>query len=80
MRFAIFDKIEFQELVDEHTGSVWSRFFDALVMMIDRGVNAITRDTLLPALSVVATILFILAAGYLMAHLVLVFNYALTEK
>jgi hypothetical protein len=62
-----------QELVDEHTGSIWTRMLDTIIMMIDRTINAITRETLVPAISVVATILFILTAGYLMAHLVLVY-------
>ncbi|CAL4095406.1 unnamed protein product, partial [Meganyctiphanes norvegica] len=59
-----------QELFDEHAqGIVW-RIINKLASVQDYLRENLTQDDVLPAVSILATILFIVAGGYLMSYLV----------
>lgn len=56
--------------MDEHAQSLLTRIVNKCYITIDYLFDNIGHEHLLPALSVVGTIAFILGVGYLMAHLV----------
>ncbi|MPC13941.1 DnaJ subfamily C member 16 [Portunus trituberculatus] len=59
-----------QELFDEHAqGIVW-RIINKLVSVQDYLRDNVTEDDLLPAVSILVTVLFIVAGGYIMSYLV----------
>ena len=59
-----------QELVDEHAQGILSRISSRLAAAVDLLREHITRQELLAVASVVGTVLFILAVGYVMTYLV----------
>lgn len=59
-----------QELFDEHAqGIVW-RIINKLVSVQDYLRDNVTQDDILPAVSILVTVLFIVAGGYIMSYLV----------
>ena len=60
----------FQDLIDEHAQGIMSKILSKLLQTADFFRDNITKDQLLPVLSVVATILFIVAVGYILSYLV----------
>jgi DnaJ family protein C protein 16 len=60
----------FQELIDEHAQGIVSKILTKLLQTADFFKDNITKDQLLPFLSVVATILFIVAGGYILSYVV----------
>jgi len=60
----------FQDLIDEHAQGIMSRILTKLFQTADFFRDNITKDQLLPVLSVVATILLIVAVGYILSYLV----------
>lgn len=61
---------EVKDLLDEHAQGVMTRILGKILITFEYLVDNLGKEHVLPALSVVATILFILGVGYLMAHLV----------
>jgi len=59
-----------KELVDEHAQGILSRISSRLAAAVDLLREHITRQELLAVASVVGTVLFILAVGYVMTYLV----------
>ncbi|XP_071446764.1 dnaJ homolog subfamily C member 16 isoform X1 [Hetaerina americana] len=59
-----------KELIDEHAQGVMTRIINKLLIMAEFLKDSVTKDQLLPAISVVATVLFIVAGGYVMSYLV----------
>jgi DnaJ family protein C protein 16 len=62
--------IPFQELIDEHAQGIMSKILTKLLQTADFFKDNITKDQLLPLLSVAATILFIVAGGYILSYIV----------
>lgn len=60
----------FQELFDEHAKSVLGRWLNKLLAFSASVYDGLDRSQILPAISVVGTLLFIIAVGYFMAYLV----------
>ena len=67
--------LSLQELIDEHAQGMVTRMVNKLLLTADFLRESIGKDQILPAISVLGTIIFIIAGGYLMAYLVLVSNY-----
>lgn len=59
-----------KDLLDEHAQGVFSRIVTRLFITADIVYESLTKDQLLPILSIVATIVFIVGAGYFMSYLV----------
>ncbi|XP_043236907.1 dnaJ homolog subfamily C member 16-like [Amphibalanus amphitrite] len=59
-----------QELVDEHAHPLLRRIASRLYHLWEYVLDRLSRDEVVPAVSVVATIVFLIAGGYLMAYLV----------
>ncbi|CAG2065462.1 unnamed protein product, partial [Timema podura] len=59
-----------QELIDEHAQGIVSRILTKLLVTADFLKDNVTRDQLLPVISVLATIIFIIVGGYVMTYLV----------
>ena len=57
------------ELIDEHTQGVVSRLLSKLLLTAEYLNENLGKEHILPALSVLATVLVILAAGYFMSYL-----------
>ncbi|XP_069683345.1 dnaJ homolog subfamily C member 16 [Periplaneta americana] len=55
-----------KELIDEHAQGIMSKILAKLLQAADN----ITKDQLLPVLSIMATILFIVAGGYVLSYIV----------
>jgi DnaJ family protein C protein 16 len=60
----------FQELIDEHAQGIMSKILTKLLQTADFFRDSITKDQLLPVLSIVATILFVVAGGYILSYIV----------
>nr|CAD7444027.1 unnamed protein product [Timema bartmani] len=58
------------ELIDEHAQGIVSRILTKLLVTADFLKDNVTRDQLLPVISVLATIIFIIVGGYVMTYLV----------
>lgn len=61
---------EVKDLLDEHAQGLVIRILNKVLMAFDYMTENLGQEHILPALSVVGTIAFILAAGYLMSYLV----------
>ncbi|KAJ9586685.1 hypothetical protein L9F63_019723, partial [Diploptera punctata] len=59
-----------KELIDEHAQGIMSKILSKLLQTADFFKDNITRDQLLPLLSILATILFIIAGGYILSYIV----------
>ncbi|KAJ1527591.1 hypothetical protein ONE63_007554 [Megalurothrips usitatus] len=59
-----------KELIDEHAQGMVTRMVNKLLLTADFLKESIGKDQILPAISVLGTILFIIGGGYLMAYLV----------
>lgn len=59
-----------KDLFDEHAKSIFSHIFSKILQFIENTYDGMTKDQILPTVSVIGTLLFILAVGYLMAYLV----------
>ena len=59
-----------KELFDEHATSVFVRIANRMLEAIEWLRESVTKDELLPALSLVVTVCFILVGGYVMNYLV----------
>lgn len=57
------------ELIDEHAQGVFMKFFNKILLTYDSMRDSLGKEHVLPAISVVATIAIILAAGYIMTYL-----------
>ncbi|XP_044754562.1 dnaJ homolog subfamily C member 16 [Coccinella septempunctata] len=57
-------------LFDEHAKGIWGRIFTRVIAFIDSLYDGIGKEQILPIVSVIGTVLFILLVGYLMAYLV----------
>jgi len=62
--------LDFQELVDEHAQGILSRISSRLITAVELLRDHITRQDLLAVASVIGTVLFIVAVGYVMTYLV----------
>lgn len=60
--------------MDEHAQGIFTKIITKLLIMADIVYEGMTKDQLLPAISIAGTVIFIIAAGYFMAYLVLVLN------
>jgi DnaJ family protein C protein 16 len=67
---AEFQDLLFQDLIDEHAQGMMSRILMKLLQTADFFRDNITKDQLLPLLSILATILFIVAGGYVLSYIV----------
>lgn len=67
-------------LVDEHVLSIFSRMILKLVTVTQYLKENISRNEALPAISVLLTVVFVVAAGYFMSYLVKLEEEAITEK
>lgn len=56
--------------MDEHAQGIFTKIITKLLIMADIVYEGMTRDQILPAISIVGTIVFIVAAGYFMSYLV----------
>lgn len=59
-----------KELIDEHAQGMVTRMVNKLMLTADFFRESIRKDQILPALSVLGTILFIIVVGYLLSYLV----------
>ncbi|XP_066997779.2 dnaJ homolog subfamily C member 16 [Anabrus simplex] len=59
-----------KELIDEHAQGIVSRIVSKLLLAADFLKDNLTKDQLLPVLSVLATVSFIVIVGYIMTYLV----------
>lgn len=59
-----------KELFDEHAKGIFGRIITKLVMMTGSLYDSLDKEQLLPALSVLGTMIFIVILGYIMAYLV----------
>ncbi|XP_025835786.1 dnaJ homolog subfamily C member 16-like [Agrilus planipennis] len=59
-----------KDLFDEHAKGIFGRIFAKLMMFSESVYEGLSKDQVLPALSVVGTVVFIVAVGYFMAYLV----------
>ncbi|GFG31560.1 hypothetical protein Cfor_00470 [Coptotermes formosanus] len=60
-----------KELIDEHAQGIMSRILTKLLQTAEFFRDNMTKDQLLPLLSIVATILFIVAGGYILSYVVM---------
>lgn len=60
----------FQDLLDEHAQGLVIRILNKVLLAFEYMTENLGQEHILPALSVVGTIAFILGAGYLMSYLV----------
>lgn len=58
------------DLFDEHAKGIFGRIITKLLIFSERLYEGLNRDQILPILSIVATIVFIVGVGYFMAYLV----------
>ena len=61
---------EVRELFDEHAQSLFVRIANRMIEMVETLRESVTKDELLPAVSLVVTVVFIIAGGYVMNYLV----------
>lgn len=66
----IFD--HFQDLFDEHAKGILGKIIAKLIAFSENVYEGMDKSQILPLLSVVGTIIFILVVGYFMAYLVYV--------
>jgi hypothetical protein len=59
-----------QELIDEHAQGMVGRLLNKIFLTTEYLRDNVTKEQLLPALSVLGTVIFIVVAGYFMAYLV----------
>lgn len=59
-----------KDLLDEHAQGIFAKIVLKLLIMADIVYEGMTRDQILPAISIVGTVVFIIGAGYFMAYLV----------
>lgn len=59
-----------QDLFDEHAQGILGRIFTKLIMFSSSIYDGLDKDQILPALSIIGTLIFIVAIGYFMAYLV----------
>lgn len=59
-----------KELIDEHAQGIVTRIINKLMTSLEYLKENVTKDQLLPLLSIAATILFIVIGGYIMTYLV----------
>ncbi|KAL3269506.1 hypothetical protein HHI36_008572 [Cryptolaemus montrouzieri] len=57
-------------LFDEHTKGIWGRIISKTLAFLDSIYDGLGKEQILPAVSILGTVLFILLVGYLMAYLV----------
>lgn len=62
--------VEIKELTDEHASSIFSKVLRKISLTMDFLRGQITREMVIQATSLVATVLFIVAGGFIMAYLV----------
>ncbi|CAL8147772.1 unnamed protein product [Orchesella dallaii] len=62
--------VEIKELTDEHARSIFSKVLRKISLTMDFLRGQITREMVIQATSLVATVLFIVAGGFIMAYLV----------
>lgn len=62
-----------QDLFDEHAKGLLGKIFTKLLAFSENVYEGMDKTQILPLLSVIGTILFILIVGYFMAYLVYVF-------
>ncbi|XP_969135.2 dnaJ homolog subfamily C member 16 isoform X1 [Tribolium castaneum] len=58
------------DLFDEHAKGIFGRIASKVGTFVESVYDGLSKDQILPALSIVGTIIFILAVGYFMAYLV----------
>lgn len=56
--------------MDEHAQSLFVRIANRMIEMVEAMRDTITKDELLPAVSLVVTVGFIIIGGYVMSYLV----------
>jgi len=61
---------KFQELVDENAAGLLQRIYNRILILLESIKDRIRKEDLLAAVSVIATIVFIMAVAYVMAYLV----------
>lgn len=61
---------EVRELFDEHATSLFVRIANKMIEVVEAIRENITKDELLPAISLVVTVGFIIVGGYVMSYLV----------
>ena len=61
---------ELRQLFDEHTQSLFVRLTNKMIEVVELLRENITKDELLPAISLVVTVGFIIVGGYVMSYLV----------
>lgn len=59
-----------KDLLDEHAQGLLGKFLSKIMLIYEYFTDNLGQEHILPAFSVIATIIFILAIGYLMAYLV----------
>lgn len=59
-----------QDLFDEHARSILGRWLNKLLVFSASVYDGLDKSQILPAISVVGTLIFIIAVGYFMAYLV----------
>lgn len=59
-----------KDLFDEHSQNLATRVIKRIIVSIDYLYDSLGREHILPVISVIGTILFILGVGYLMTYLV----------
>ena len=57
-------------MVDEHAHPLLRRIASRMYHLWEHVLDRLSREEVVPAVSVVATIVFLIAGGYLMAYLV----------
>lgn len=58
------------DLFDEHAKGIFGRIASRVGTFVESVYDGLNKDQILPALSIIGTIVFILAVGYFMAYLV----------
>lgn len=61
---------DLQELFDEHAQGILARILTKLIMFSSSIYDCLDKDQILPVVSIIGTLIFIVAIGYLMAYLV----------
>ena len=59
-----------RDLFEEHAQSLFVRSANRMIEMVETLRESVTKDELLPAVSLVVTVVFIIAGGYVMNYLV----------
>ncbi|XP_050500094.1 dnaJ homolog subfamily C member 16 [Diabrotica virgifera virgifera] len=59
-----------KDLLDEHARGLVGRIYTRIIQFVETTYDGLTKDQILALLSILGTILFILAIGYFMAYLV----------